>query len=249
MLAGIAALEEGEHDNVHVHFFALCKYIPNERRGSRPLERWLRSRDCTVPGCDHPPDDRCDECRHWAWTDDLGREHVGRACNHVEVMPGGNERKRCPGSWYVDVREAYSRRGRGRLALRGAKRGACGSPADAAAEVVKYACKPVVHGNPHDASPEELIEERAHARRVVLFYLALRGRHRVETYGFAREVAPEEGDAADDAEPTDAAPRCSCGNVGCVMVCVGFGKRTFEGSRYEWGAPCARDGCAQGPSG
>jgi hypothetical protein len=214
MLAGFGAIEEGEHEgeNVHLHFLALCKYAHY-----RLLKHWLQSRDCTVRHCHHPADDRCADCK---------RSRCD--CHHPEVMPDGRLRTRCNGSWYVDVRRCYSRKGDGKLAY--------GSGADAAAEVVKYACKPTMHGNPHDASPDELRDEIAHARRVVLFYLAMRGRHRVETYGEAKHRAPGEEDAPDDAEPTASGPRCS--ECGGPMVCVGVGVRDRQhgGTFYDWGA-------------
>ncbi len=123
MIAGVGAIEEGEHEgeNVHLHFLALCRFAPR-----RELQHWLQARDCTIRKCHHPADDRCDDCK---------RDKLG-GCHHPEVLPDGRLRPRCNGSWYVDVRQARKRDRDGRLVY--------GNGADAAAEVVKYACKPTM---------------------------------------------------------------------------------------------------------
>jgi hypothetical protein len=219
MIAGVGAIEEGEHEgeNVHLHFLALCRFAPR-----RELQHWLQARDCTIRKCHHPADDRCDACK---------RDKRGD-CHHPEVMADGLLRPRCNGSWYVDVRQARKRDRDGRLVS--------GDGADAAAEVVKYACKPTMHGNPHYADEGELRDEIEHARRTVLFHLAMRGRHRVETYGKAKKIAPGEEHAADDQEP-GAGPRCS--ECHGPMTPVGFGERAFDGAWYRWAAR------TQGPAG
>ncbi len=137
-------------------------------------------------------------------------------------MPDGRLRPRCKGSWYVDVRRCYSRQNDGRLVY--------DAGVDAAAEVVKYACKPTMHGNPHDANDGELRAEIEHAKRTVMFHLAMRGRHRVETYGEAKKVAPDEENACDDVEPNDKGPKCSA--CGGAMVSIAFGTR-FN-TCYRW---------------
>ncbi|HEY3821620.1 MAG TPA: hypothetical protein VGL81_30845 [Polyangiaceae bacterium] len=210
MLAGVGAFELGDHDNVHLHFLALSEYVPRSI-----LQHWMQGRDCTVRGCHHPADDRCTECK------------TARCpCHHYAETGDGRTRPRCNGSWYADVRACYVRKGRLRSR---------GNAADAAAEVVKYACKPVTRGDPGLLDGAELRAEVEHARRVALFHLALRNRHRVETYLAARERAPGEDDAIDDVEPTPEGLRCpQCGGV---MHCVAYGKLTPEVAGYAWGRP------------
>ncbi len=77
----------GHGSQPHPHLHALI-YGPHIER--EPLQRWLRAQDCTVAGCNHPADDRCDECRA-----------VACECHHTD---GG--RQRCNGSWDVDIRQA-----------------------------------------------------------------------------------------------------------------------------------------------
>ena len=86
VIASYAALDVGdEKGHVHLH---LLVYSPFIRRDS--LEHWLRSYDCTVPGCKHSVNDRCQECI------DARLE-----CDHKD-----GDRVRCDGSWNVDVRLA-----------------------------------------------------------------------------------------------------------------------------------------------
>jgi hypothetical protein len=245
MLAGFGALEEGDHEgeNVHLHFIVLCKYAPQEK-----LKHWLQARDCTVAGCRHIADDRCDPCKS-----------SGQSCPH----PHADGRARCDGSWYVDVRQCYVRRGSAKLRF-----GEAGK--SAVAEAIKYAIKPTLHGNPHRASPEEYREEQAHALRTVRFFAALHGRHRIETYGLAKQVAPAEEETAEDQEPAkdtaeedaaedqepakdtaeeDAAEDKKsgkaplCNECRCPMTCIGVAQRTHKGDAYVW--PVA----THGPSG
>jgi hypothetical protein len=215
MLAGFGSLEEGEHEgeNVHVHFLALSAFAPQAK-----LKHWLQARDCTVGGCRHTADDRCDLCKS-----------AGRSCPH----PHADGRPRCNGSWYVDVRQCYVRRGSGKLRV-----GTDGK--SAVAEAIKYAIKPTLHGNPHRASPAQYREEQAHALRTVRFFAALHGRHRIETYGEAKKVAPGEEEAAEDQEPGKAPV---CNECHARMTCIGVGQRTYKGDVYVWTA------ATHGPSG
>jgi hypothetical protein len=85
--AAFSAVEMSDHGHVHLHTLVWCDRLPRE-----VLIPWLRSRDCTIAGCPHPFDDRCDDCRE-----------ARTACNHLD-----GERQRCNGSFIFDVREAYS---------------------------------------------------------------------------------------------------------------------------------------------
>jgi len=54
--AMIGALEQAgtpEKPHIHLHLVIYCKHLPREM-----LQSWLRSRDCSVDGCDHPADTR-----------------------------------------------------------------------------------------------------------------------------------------------------------------------------------------------
>lgn len=166
MVAGFGAIELSQDEHVHFHFLGWLKYVP------RPvLQRWLRSRDCTVPHCPHPADDRCEICR--GETGENPRE-----CDHLD-----GDRRRCNGSFMLDIRQARS-----------------------AVEALKYATKPLpVAGDPNAVTTPE---EAAYLQEQILFRLALYGRHRVESYGLARKKI--EGEEGDD-EVTDSAV-CACGS-------------------------------------
>ena len=110
-----------------------------------------------------------------------------------------------------------------------------GTAADAAAEVVKYASKPTMRGDLGLCNEVELRAELEHARRVVLFHLALRGRHRVETYLAARDRAPGEDEAIDDVEPCRGSLQCP--RCGLAMHCVAMGRQSPEGAGYDWERP------------
>ena len=117
----------------------------------------------------------------------------GVACDHL-----CDGRVRCNGSWVVDAR-----------LIRGA---------GGVREVLKYATAPVVPGGvPHPDEPFSGAMLNA-AEEVVLFYLALKGRHRVETYGLARPRV-ERADAGAEELDSDAASSgvCACG---CPFVFV-----------------------------
>jgi hypothetical protein len=234
MLAGLGAIELGEHDNVHVHFVVYCRFAP------RPaIQHWLQARDCTVPECRHMPDDRCVACKRAGKcqsSESGGRHRYGRdgscefchaarpgPCTHPDVSGCRQPlkasastasrgplvrreprlgRQRCNGSWYVDIRPAYAKRSAG-SAVPGRP-----SIASAAREAIKYAAAPVLACVPlvnEDGTPNA--EQVRHAERVIDFYVALRGRHRVETYGLAKNRALGEESAPEDVEPDPAGDR------------------------------------------
>jgi len=53
MIGSIEQAGTPEHPHIHLHLIVYCKYLNREI-----IQRWLRSRDCTIPGCDHPADTR-----------------------------------------------------------------------------------------------------------------------------------------------------------------------------------------------
>ncbi len=227
MIAAFGAIER--EGTGHVHAVALCEYVDY-----RVLEHWLRKRDCTVRKCHHPANDRCGVCT---------RNNRGD-CQHPELLPDGRLRPRCNGSWYVHVSECYERGPDGRRIKSGK------SLAGAAREAIKYVTKPTAHGRslhaladvPEDVWRVELADEVAHARESMLFHLALAGRHRVETYGLARERAPQEAAAIDDAEPNGTAPMCP--DCGLPMHFLMHGARL--GTMYDWQRACPQ---VPGPAG
>jgi hypothetical protein len=85
--AAFAAIEISHGGHVHIHAVIWSDYVPRAL-----LQTWLRSRDCTVPGCPHPADDRCQRCR---------QEQV--ACKHLD-----GKRERCNGSYMIDIRQCHS---------------------------------------------------------------------------------------------------------------------------------------------
>ena len=84
----IGALDVGPDGHPHLHFLVYCPFLPREQ-----IQLWQKAHDCTVEGCKHPADDRCDACKE---------------ANIDCVHPHANGRPRCNGSWVVDVRRAYS---------------------------------------------------------------------------------------------------------------------------------------------
>lgn len=88
VIAAIGSLDVGDNGHPHIHFLIYSPYIP---RGQ--IQQWQKARDCTVPGCKHPADDRCPTCRE-----------AGVDCDHDH--PDG--RVRCNGSWVVNIKFAYS---------------------------------------------------------------------------------------------------------------------------------------------
>jgi hypothetical protein len=182
LTAAFGALEMSEHGHVHLHIIAWCAFLP------RPLlQSWLRGRDCTVPGCAHPADDRCDECR------------AGKVeCSHLD---GG--RQRCNGSFMLDVRKCFD-----------------------PIEALKYAAAPVVVEN---VSQLVFTESQLEAgERMVRFYLAIQGRHRVETYGDAKNVVENE-DAEDEDRRVDV---CHCGQP-LRLIATGYVQPGAHGYRWE----------------
>ena len=86
VIASYAALDVGgENGNAHLHLLVYSPFIPRDS-----LEHWLRSYDCTVPGCKHSVNDRCPECIA-----------ARRKCDHKD-----GDRVRCDGSWNVDIKIA-----------------------------------------------------------------------------------------------------------------------------------------------
>lgn len=249
MLAGFGRIEcgtdRGGDGHLHVHMLVHSRYIPRD-----DIVRWLRARDCTVEGCAHPPDDRCDACRaarcscdhaepirEWRAPerDELRTDHSepretrrerrmrrevdGPAERGAWAQVG--ERARCNGSWYVDVRQAYVRRGGVRAY----------DPRGGVREAMKYLVAPV---DPDDAPIPGTLGTRAqhaHAELVLRFHAAMAGRHAIETYGEAKPQADGEADASDDATPDHAhslcCPHC-CQRL--VYACTGV----RSGVRVDW---------------
>lgn len=197
IVAGFAAIEQGATSGRHIHLHAMIygPFLPRDL-----VEKWWRALDCTVAGCAHPSNDRCEECKgackeHRAVDGRPRRDlkcsacrALSRACEH----PDG-ERQRCNGSWYVDVRK--SRRG---------KHGFI--------EGLKYAAAPVEPSDAPHVGDDPTEEQQARAGDVLEFYVALHGRHRVETYGLAKPSAKIEiGEVlpgVSDAEPDGTTPSC-----------------------------------------
>lgn len=212
MKAGFITVDVGDGvDNPHLHAAVYCEYLPRAE-----LQTWLRSTDCTVPGCSHPlADDRCDVCKQ--------EKH---ACTHDD-----NGRVRCNGSWVIDVREVNRQHG----GLRGGLQ-----------EVLKYATAPVSSkkqkANDKDFFDDDdkpgvprkgyafTDEQLLRAAKLMRLYVVLHKRHRIETYGLARPAQPDEepGDELDEGTGT---PRCRvCGEP---MEHVARGTRTDKG-KYDW---------------
>lgn len=182
MTAAVAPLEMSDTGHVHLHSIVFSDFLPRAL-----LQRWLRARDCTVSGCNHPADDRCDACREGS----------------VECVHLDGERRRCNGSFMVDVRICYD-----------------------PVEALKYAAAPVVCDG-GDAEPTETQLEAA--ARTVRFYLAISGRHRVETYGDAKRMVEGEGDQDEDRD----ANTCWCGLP--LWLCrIGHAP---PGRNYHWRLP------------
>jgi hypothetical protein len=186
MMAGFGAVEQGDDNNIHLHALVYCRYVERAK-----LQSWLRSRDCTIRGCKHPADDRCEACIS-----------AKTACAHPDGV-----RVRCDGSWVVNVQMVRGRKG--------------------VQEAIKYAAAPVaLHDLPTEGMPASPVQ-LAHAERLLRFYLTMQDRHRVETYGAAKEdVEPDE---ADDV-PLDGEMRpCSQGRP---LEFVAFGVNQDVG--YVW---------------
>lgn len=88
MVAGYIPLDCGaDHGHPHLHGLLLVfDYIDRDE-----VIRWQRKQDCTVRGCKHPADDRCNECKA-----------AKCECHH----PHADGTPRCNGSWDFDVRKA-----------------------------------------------------------------------------------------------------------------------------------------------
>ena len=216
----VATIDTGEHGNVHVHIECVAPFIARDRE-----LRWLQAQDCTVPGCTHEPDDRCEECRA-----------AKCSCPH----PHADGTPRCNGSFVFDVRSVRAR-------CPGCKRrpnaaGVCrceGKVHDLRSaenliggifEAVKYATSPALP----DGRPAE--ERQWFARMTALLHLALRGRHRIETYGRYRAPMPEEERASTDTADGDERPwLCTCCEVPVAIRCVGVGVRE-RGLGFRWSA-------------
>ena len=203
----------GKKQSPHFHAVMLCDYAPREN-----LQRWLRSTDCTVPGCSHEADDRCEACRK-----------AKRRCSHKRA----DGKPRCNGSWYVHVEAIGTecpvcKRHVGKSKCCGmtfAERARKGFR-----EVLKYAAAPVEPGNA--PVPGEPFSERQlqHSERVVEFFVETRHRHRIETYGAAKLDVVELGLAV--AAPELARGCCPCGQPWNWEM-HGWRK---HGVGYQWGA-------------
>ena len=85
-VAGIIAVDCGlKHGHVHLHALVYSPFIERKH-----FATWLQSQDCTVVGCNHLPDDRCELCKH-----------EKKACNHLD-----DGRTRCNGSWNFHIKSA-----------------------------------------------------------------------------------------------------------------------------------------------
>ncbi len=248
---GFAKIEMGADGMVHIHALVYCRWLPRATKDrSSPLQRWLRAQDCSVPGCQHPADDRCDACRQG-----------GRECGHPECLPGGGLRTRCGGSWYVHVNEPYEKRPDGSR-VRGTR--------NAIHELAKYITKPLDAPKRHRKRDGASIESEeavvlsemddtaflirlahalrgdgpfaelyARALREMVFHVALRGRHCVESYGLAR-VKSDDATMGDDVEPGPDAETRPCehcaaeGRPGVAMRCIARGERARSGLSIAW---------------
>lgn len=185
LTAAVGAVELGgsaKSENVHLHVLVYSAWIDREA-----VQRWLRARDCTIPGCEHPADDRCDGCR--------AAKH---GCDHAD-----GTRVRCNGSWVVDVRAIKARQSR---------KGGMKSAEAGLREALKYAAKPVT--TPVHPGRGLTLEELLHVENVLRFYVALRGKHRVQSYGLARQAEDDEPDElADDGARGLCCERCGKGYV------------------------------------
>jgi hypothetical protein len=258
---GYAKLEMGDVNGMmHVHALVYCRYLPREE-----LQRWLRERDCTVPGCQHPPDDRCEECQTVVWFNERGERKVGRACTHPERLRNGGLRQRCNGSWTVHINEPYEEGSDGER-MRGT--------AGANRELGKYICQPFNlacdddGGSSHAAPVGGMSDAQfaaalglalrgegplarvfACALREMSFQLVLsaKGRHCFERYGLARDQNVDE-QVGDDVEPdgdaeTRPCERCAAlGNPGQPMRRFARGIRSPSGYSFKW-AYRTEDGC------
>jgi hypothetical protein len=139
---------------------------------------------------------------------------------------------RCNGSWFVDVRKCYVREGAAEYA----------DPVTAGVvEAIKYACAPVGSkpgkSGQYDApTPGETPTESqlAYGEELVRFFLVLRNRKRVETYGPARLPDPHEENGVDDRELDEGGvPDCpACGKpmkYGATGECWGG-----RWNKYDW---------------
>lgn len=107
--------------------------------------------------------------------------------------------------------------------------------------------KPTLNGNllrlttteaPKNVLDDPMLAEIEHAERIVRFYLAMRGRHRVECYGEMRPHAVDEELIGEDQSPKsdDSAPCCSVCKK--PMHCVSFGEMSRAyGFLYDWQPP------------
>jgi len=187
MKAGFGAIEQGDDSNIHLHALVFCDYVERAK-----LQSWLRSRDCTVRGCKHPADDRCDSCR------------AGR-CSCIHPDAG---RVRCNGSWVVNVQAIKGKKG--------------------IYEAIKYAAAPVALQDVPEPGLPATNFQVAYAERVLRFYLAMQGRHRVETYGEAKDDVASPMD--DDDLPLDGEMHpCPKGNA---LEFVSFGVN--QNGTYVW---------------
>jgi hypothetical protein len=201
-----------EKQSLHFHVVALMDYAPREL-----LQSWLRSTDCTVPGCSHPADDRCEACKK-----------AKHRCEH----PHADGTPRCNGSWYVHI-EAIGVKCPV-CKRRVGKANCCGTTfADRSRkgfrEVLKYSAAPVDVANPPE--PGEPFNEGQfhHAEGVLQFFLATRHRHRITSYQAASLDFVELGLV----EP-EAAQKKGCCPCGEPWTWEQHGTRRSS-IGYEWG--------------
>jgi len=208
IFAGFGSVELGEKvfsENVHLHMITYC----NGPGGGLPRDKivsWLRSQDCTVSGCPHPVDDRCASCRS---TMESGCEGPGCGVRHPgydRTQPGsaatnGPQRERCNGSWIVNIQAIKDRE-----SIRKDGKGGKKSYTSGLREALKYATKPTACRPNEDGTSTPA--ERAYIERALRFYLAMAGRHRVETYGLARKRYKEDEGAGDDAAKSGCCSEC-----------------------------------------
>lgn len=227
-LDAFGAIEMSGRGHVHLHMLVYCSFVPREL-----VQGWLKrhAADCTVEGCECPPDDRCDGCRR-----------KKTRCEH----PHADGRSRCNGSWYVDLRQIvdkgeYQEKKKRRERPILERVDADGKPTgrSGVVEALKYATAPVELGAKGKyLGPELGVEtsedQLAFAERILRYYLGSLGRHRVETYGRCKERAGSESRESDDVTDSreqESGRRCNCG-CGLRMVTVSYGLRV--GAFYEW---------------
>jgi hypothetical protein len=219
---------ERGHGNVHLHFLiAGLGFVDREL-----LQGLLRSTDCTVAACEHPADDRCDDCKA-----------AKRACEHLD-----GDRRRCNGSWYVDIRLVRclecvheDRRNGQHCATYDCPRGTGACAQEGAREAIKYGAKPVSSGAIPEVGSEISDRELCDAERVIKFYVATYKKKRIKAFGAMKakatdeELALADAELADDDSETLVVDRDHCRKCGNRLRVIAWG--ALRGSRrdgYQW---------------